>query len=159
MFMCEPSRLAASTFKRHRTTLIQQVAAQTLIEYSTTKRISPEQFVDVLTRSTLSARRPVDKPECVKGMVKHADITVTAWRGELLVGVARSVTDYNYCCYLSDLAVDQAFQRTGIGRELVRLTKEQIGPHCKLLLFSAPGMETYYAHIGFENNSNGWVME
>ena len=84
---------------------------------------------------------------------------MTAWSDGVLVGVARSVTDYSYCCYVSDLAVDEAFQRTGIGKELLQITKRQVGPECKLLLFSAPGAEEYYSHIGFENNSDGWVLE
>jgi len=72
--------------------------------------------------------------------------------------VARSVTDFGYCCYLSDLAVDASLQRSGIGRQLVRLTKEQLGPKCNLILLSAPGASSYYAHIGFERHPSAWVL-
>jgi len=91
------------------------------------------------------------------GMVAHADLTVTAWDNDHLVGVARSVTDFSYCCYVSDLAVDENCQRQGIGKELLRLTKSQVGSKCKLLLFAAPSADSYYSQIGFERNEFGWV--
>ena len=93
------------------------------IQYETTRLIGDEEFVDLLTRSTLAERRPVDDPKCIKAMLEHANLLCTAWDGEKLVGVARSVTDFEYCCYLSDLAVDAAYQKQGIGRELIRLTQ------------------------------------
>jgi len=130
-----------------------------MIRYAVDNSITADEFTDLLERSGLATRRPIHDRACVEGMVAHADITATAWSDDLLVGVARSVTDYSYCCYVSDLAVDRAFQRTGIGRCLLDLTQEQIGPRCKLLLFSAPDAESYYPHIGFYRNSNGWVRE
>ena len=78
---------------------------------------------------------------------------------ELLVGVARSVTDFHYCCYLSDLAVDQAVQDKGIGRELIRHTREQLGPRCKLILLSAPAAVGYYPHIGFTQHNSAWILQ
>jgi GNAT superfamily N-acetyltransferase len=128
------------------------------IRYKTDTRITPAEFIDVLRRSTLADRRPVEDRECIALMLQHADLLVTAWLGETLVGVARSVTDFGYCCYLSDLAVDASLQRSGIGRQLVRLTKEQLGPKCNLILLSAPGASSYYAHIGFERHPSAWVL-
>ena len=130
-----------------------------MIRYAVNDAIDADQFVGLLERSGLAPRRPVHDRACVEGMVEHADITVTAWSEGLLVGVARSVTDYSYCCYVSDLAVDRAFQRIGIGKQLLDLTQAQVGPLCKLLLFSAPDAQSYYPHIGFHNNPNGWVRE
>ena len=130
-----------------------------MIRYETDAPISADQFIDLLDRSGLAARRPVDDRTCIEGMVENADITVTAWHDEVLVGIARSVTDYSYCCYVSDLAVDRALQRSGIGKQLLDLTRAQVGPRCKLLLFSAPSAQSYYPHVGFENNPNGWVRE
>lgn len=128
------------------------------LRFSSTDQISAEQFRDVLQRSTLAERRPVDDPACLAGMLTHADLLVTCWDGEALVGVARSVTDFSYCCYLSDLAVDQSYQRSGIGRELIRLTQQAIGPRCKLILLSAPAAVNYYPRIGFTNHPSAWVM-
>ena len=130
-----------------------------MIRYAVDVSVTADQFIDLLERSGLAARRPVHDRVCIEGMVAHADVTATAWHEDLLVGVARSVTDYSYCCYVSDLAVDRAFQRNGIGRRLLDLTQEQVGPLCKLLLFSAPAAHSYYPHIGFYNNPNGWVRE
>jgi GNAT superfamily N-acetyltransferase len=129
-----------------------------LTEYRVGEAISAEQFVDVLRRSSLAERRPVDDPESIAGMLRHADLLVTAWQAGQLVGVARSVTDFSYCCYLSDLAVDRAFQRTGIGRELIRRTREQLGPRCMLILLSAPAAARYYPHLGFARHDSAWVL-
>ena len=129
------------------------------IEYTAERTISATEFVDLLKRSTLAERRPVDNVECIDLMVRHADLMVTAWSGDSLVGVARSVTDFGYCCYLSDLAVDRSFQRSGIGRQLIRLTQQQLGPQCKLILLSAPAASDYYPHIGFTQHQSAWVLQ
>jgi GNAT superfamily N-acetyltransferase len=129
-----------------------------LIDYRVIESMLPEQFIGVLQRSSLAERRPVDQPDCIEGMLRHADLLVTAWQGEQLVGIARSVTDFNYCCYLSDLAVDQKFHRMGIGRELIRKTRQQLGPECMLILLAAPAAEDYYPHIGFTRHESAWVL-
>jgi ribosomal protein S18 acetylase RimI-like enzyme len=129
-----------------------------MTDYRVGEAISPEQFIDVLRRSSLADRRPVDDPDCIAGMLRHADLVVTAWQNGHLVGVARSVTDFTYCCYLSDLAVDQGVQRQGIGRELIRNTREQLGPGCTIVLLSAPAATDYYPRIGFTRHASAWVL-
>lgn len=129
-----------------------------MITYSTDP-ITPAQFVDLLVRSTLGERRPIDDPDAIDGMVRNAGLTVTAWDGELLIGVARSVTDFTYCCYLSDLAVDAAYQRRGIGVELMAQTQERLGPRCKIILLAAPAAADYYGHVGFDHNPRCWVLD
>jgi len=126
------------------------------VTYAIEKALSAEEFVDVLKRSGLARRRPVDKPDVIRGMVENAALTVTA-RGPAgtLVGVARSVTDFAYCCYLSDLAVDRAYQGQGIGKELMRRTKEAAGgDKVSLLLLSAPDAMSYYPKAGLEKFDN-----
>ena len=127
------------------------------IEYNA--GISIEQFIDVLNRSTLGQRRPVDDRECMEGMVKNANLLVTAWEGERLVGVARSFTDFVYACYLSDLAVDVAYQRTGIGKRLITETQKSLGPRCKITLIAAPAARDYYPAIGFVQNPDCWELK
>ncbi len=129
-----------------------------MISYHNNKEITPSQFIDVLRRSTLAERRPVDDEACIAGMLEHADLLVTAWQDGLLVGVARSVTDFSYCCYLSDLAVDEALQHHGIGRELIRQTRNQLGPRCKIILLAAPAAAAYYPRIGFTQHNSAWVL-
>lgn len=129
-----------------------------MIDYSTSRALGTDEFIDVLRRSTLAERRPVDDPECIAAMLANADLTVTAWEGDRLVGVARSVTDFSYCCYLSDLAVDAHFQGQGIGRELIRQTRALLGPKCKLILLAAPNASSYYPHIGLEKHPSAWVL-
>jgi predicted N-acetyltransferase YhbS len=95
----------------------------------------------------------------MQGMLDNSDLTVTAWDGELLVGISRSVTDFHYACYLSDLAVHRDYQRSGVGKRLQALTQEQLGPKCNLILLAAPAANAYYAHVGFSNNQRCWVLE
>lgn len=129
------------------------------IEYAINEPITTDQFIELLTRSTLSERRPVDNRECLSGMISNSNLTVTAWHEGELVGIARSVTDFHYACYLSDLAVHQKFQKQGIGKHLQSLTQEQLGPECKLILIAAPAAHAYYEHIGFTHNPRCWVLE
>jgi GNAT superfamily N-acetyltransferase len=128
------------------------------IHYDASRRISAAQFIDVLRRSTLAERRPVDDSAAIDAMLKHADVLCTAWDADLLVGVARSLTDFLYCCYLSDLAVDEAYQKRGIGRELIALTQTQLGPKAKLILLAAPKAEAYYPRIGFDHMRSAWML-
>ncbi|WP_337175712.1 GNAT family N-acetyltransferase [Paludisphaera sp.] len=120
--------------------------------------ITPEEFVDVLTRSTLAERRAVDRPDAMLGMLENADVIATARDDGRLVGVSRALTDRHFCTYLSDLAVDVAYQGRGIGRELIRLTHEAAGRHTTLILLAAPKARTYYPHIGMEPHDSCWVI-
>ncbi|PTY04950.1 GNAT family N-acetyltransferase [Opitutaceae bacterium EW11] len=128
------------------------------LDYSSSRPITPEQFIDVLRRSTLSERRPVDDRRCIEAMLKHANLLCTAWDGELLVGAARSVTDFEYCCYLSDLAVDAAYQKRGVGRALIEATRSRLGPKAKIILLAAPKAEGYYPKVGFDAHRSAWIL-
>ena len=97
------------------------------IEYAVNRPITVEEFLEVLQRSALGQRRPVHDRRCLQGMLENSNLLVTAYHEGKLVGVVRSVTDFHYCCYLSDLAVDAAFQRQGIGKQLICLTRAQLG--------------------------------
>lgn len=129
-----------------------------MIEYKTNTKISLSQFRNVLTRSALGERRPVDDAECLEGMLENADLIVTAWDSNRLVGIARSVTDFHYCCYLSDLAVDGNYQRKGIGKKLISETQRNLKQRCKLILIAAPAANEYYRHIGFTNTDRCWIL-
>ncbi|WP_193164833.1 GNAT family N-acetyltransferase [Microbulbifer hainanensis] len=129
------------------------------IEYRLNHPVTAQQFIELLRHSTLAERRPVDDLDCMQGMLDNADLTVTAWRGDELVGIARAVTDFHYCCYLSDLAVHRDLQRAGIGRKLQAMTRAQLGPRCKLILLAAPAANDYYPQIGYSHNPRCWVLE
>jgi len=128
-------------------------------EYKINAPIETEQFISLLKSSTLGERRPLEDRECIEGMLANSNLTVSAWMGNKLVGIARSVTDLHYACYLSDLAVSQEHQREGIGKRLQMLTQEQLGPRCKLILIAAPAANAYYEQIGFTQNPRCWVLE
>ncbi|MCK6511609.1 GNAT family N-acetyltransferase [Myxococcota bacterium] len=121
--------------------------------------LSLEAFVDILHRSTLALRRPVADRELIAGMLRHADLIVTARLDGQLIGVSRAISDFSYCTYLSDLAVDQAHQGKGIGRVLIRKTHEAAGLHTSLILIAAPKAETYYPHIGMRPHPSCWVAD
>jgi GNAT superfamily N-acetyltransferase len=127
------------------------------IAYSTHRTITVEQFRELLVASTLGERRPVDEPERLGAMLKHATLLVTAWDGDLLVGVSRCLCDFAFANYCSDLAVRHSHQKLGIGRELLRLSLETGG--CKLILLSAPKAVAYYPHIGLTQHPSAWTLD
>ena len=131
---------------------------RTDIEYRENEPISVDQAIDLYRRSTLGERRPVGRPDIFEGMLRNASLTVTAWRGDQLVGIARSLTDFTYVAYLADLAVDAAFQRQGIGRRLIEETRRRLGLECMIVLLAAPKANEYYAKLGFEHNPRAWVL-
>lgn len=128
------------------------------ILYQLEPNLSSTEFIDVLVRSTLSERRPVHEPQTIERMLDNADVIVTARLEELLIGVSRAITDFAYCTYLSDLAVDESYQGRGIGRELIRKTHEAAGFNTSLILLSAPKAQTYYQHIGMTKHDSCWLI-
>lgn len=117
-----------------------------------------DQAIDLYNRSTLGERRPVDRPDIFEGMLKNADVTITAWVGERLVGIARTLTDFTYVAYLADLAVDSEFQKMGIGTRLIDETRQRLRPECMIVLLAAPNANDYYPKIGFEHNPRAWML-
>jgi predicted GNAT superfamily acetyltransferase len=129
------------------------------IIYRSDISITAQQFIDVLKRSTLSQRRPVDDKNRIEKMLAHGNVLITAWRGDQLIGVSRALTDFSFCCYLSDLAVDEAYQHQGIGKQLVYLTHEAAGHQTSLTLLAAPAATTYYPKIGMEKFDHCFVIK
>lgn len=128
------------------------------IRYQIENEITLLEFVSLLNRSTLGERRPIDDEDRLKAMLKHANLIVTARDGELLVGVSRSLSDFSFCTYLSDLAVDESYQKRGIGKELIRETKKA-APLAKLILLSAPKAIAYYPKIGMTRHEHCYILE
>lgn len=136
------------------------------IQYEIESDLSAKEFVEVLQRSTLAQRRPVDQIETIEAMLRGATVIVTARvaaesangvSSRKLVGVSRAITDGAYCTYLSDLAVDVEFQRKGIGRELINRTHSAAGLSTTLILLSAPQAQTYYPRIGMAKHDSCWT--
>ena len=127
------------------------------IEYRVNAALTPEELAGVFERSGIA--RPVDDTERLRKMLAHANLTVTAWDGDALVGVARALSDFSWCCYLSDLAVDKAYQHQGIGRELIARVRAEAGEDANFLLLSAPEAMDYYPKIGLGAVTNGWMWK
>ncbi len=114
-------------------------------------------MIDLYKSCTLGARRPVDDPQRMLDMLKGANLIITAWDREQLVGIGRSLSDFSYVTYLSDLAVRESHQGLGIGKELLRRTQEAAGPSVHVVLIAAPGVEDYYRKLGLQLRS-GFVL-
>ncbi|NWG29395.1 MAG: GNAT family N-acetyltransferase [Ignavibacteriaceae bacterium] len=126
--------------------------------YKVEKNLDSSEFIDVLNRSTLGEGRPVDDLDRIKKMCQNANLIVTARLNGNLIGVARSVTDFVYCTYLSYLAVDKAYQKKGIGKRLIEETKKQT-PQAKLILLSAPAAIDYYPKIGMKKHNQCFIID
>lgn len=120
--------------------------------------LTASEFRAILVASTLSERRPAADLARLENMLRFADLIITARDEGRLVGLARAITDFSYCCYLSDLAVDVAYQRRGIGKRLIEETHRAAGEGTTLILISAPAAQSYYPKIGMKHQTNCWVI-
>jgi GNAT superfamily N-acetyltransferase len=126
------------------------------ITYKVNAEINAEELSSVFRASGI--KRPVDDLPRLGRMIDHADILISAWDGIKLVGIARAITDFSYCCYLSDLAVDKNYQKNGIGKELIALLKDELGEEVALLLLASQEAMEYYPRIGFNEIDNGFKI-
>ena len=129
-----------------------------MIEYKIESNLSAEEFVDVLNDSSLGERRPVADIPRIQKMIDNANLIVTARDNGKLIGVSRSVSDFSYCTYLSDLAIRKQYQKRGIGKELIRQTK-LAGGQAKLILLSAPAAVDYYPRLGMKSHPHCFMLD
>ena len=129
-----------------------------MIEYKHDIELSTDQALDLYVDSTLGERRPVDERDRFAAMLRNANLTITAWDGDLLVGISRCVTDWVWTTYLADLAVRLSYQKQGIGKELMRRT-QAAAPEARLLLLAAPAAADYYGHVGFKHMPSAWWLQ
>lgn len=129
-----------------------------MITYQIENDLNVEEFIQVLVNSTLGERRPIEEPDRISKMLQYGNLIITARHNGKLVGVARSLTDFSFCTYLSDLAVDDAYQKKGIGKELIRLTKKE-SPKAKLILLAAPKAINYYPKVGMTQWEQCYVLD
>ncbi len=128
------------------------------IEFSIEPQLSAKEFQSILIASTLAERRPAQDLARLDTMLRQADLIVTARDAGRLIGISRAVTDFSYCCYLSDLAVDERYQRRGIGKRLIAETHLAAGLNTTLILVAAPAAEGYYPRIGMKHLSSCWII-
>ncbi len=135
-----------------------QANAQMNIAYRDDAEMTVDTAIDLYRRSTLGQRRPVDRPDIFAKMIGNASLTITAWHGDRLVGIARTLTDFSYVAYLADLAVDAEYQKQGIGTRLIDETRKRLGRECMVVLLAAPNANDYYPKLGFEHNPRAWIL-
>ncbi len=126
------------------------------ISYSITKIPLPEQVIELYDNSGLS--RPTNDYERIKKMLENSNLIVTAWKDELLIGIARCITDWVWSCYLADLAVRDEFKKEGIGKKLIELTQEKVGEQSIVLLLSVPSAMEYYPKVGFIKQESSFII-
>jgi predicted N-acetyltransferase YhbS len=132
---------------------------ESMIEYRVGNNLDLDEVIDLYRASTLGERRPVDDREAMAAMIEHANLVVTAWDGPRLVGISRSLTDFLYVAYLSDLAVRDSHQKSGIGKALIARTRRCLGPKSSIVLLAAPKAAEYYPQIGFTKHGSAWVLK
>ncbi|OKS85654.1 GNAT family N-acetyltransferase [Mucilaginibacter polytrichastri] len=126
------------------------------ITYKTDVKPTTQQIIDLYNSAGLN--RPTDDADRIGKIYENSNLVITAWDGDLLVGVSRTLTDFYYCSYLADLAIKLEYQKEGIGKKLVALTKETLGDQCMMLLLSAPTAMEYYPKIGMDTVKNGFII-
>ena len=129
------------------------------ISFSSTALVTADQAIDLYIRSTLGERRPVHNRQTFIDMYRHANLIISAWDKNVLIGVARTLTDFSYVAYLSDLAVDVQYQRQGIGKRLIEETKAALGDECMIVLLAAPKATDYYEPLGFKRHPSAWTLK
>ncbi|MBP1989337.1 GNAT family N-acetyltransferase [Paenibacillus eucommiae] len=127
-----------------------------MIIYSEEKVQDAKDVAEVFKNSGI--KRPYEDHDRIQRMIDNSDVLITAWMDGKMIGLARALTDFAYCCYLSDLAVDINYQKHGIGRKLVKLLRDKIGDECSLVLLAAPGAVEYYPRIGFARADKAFVI-
>lgn len=127
------------------------------IEYKINKPLQVTAIIEVFQSSGI--KRPVEDTERIKTMFQNSNLVVSAWISGKLIGISRALTDFAYCCYLSDLAVKKEHQRKGIGKRLIEITKETIGDKATLTLLAAPTAIAYYPKIGLEKADNSFIIK
>ncbi|HMW53886.1 MAG TPA: GNAT family N-acetyltransferase [Zoogloea sp.] len=127
------------------------------IEYRHNFPLNPADVARVFDAAGL--KRPTDNIPRIARMFAASNLVISAWESGVLVGVCRALTDYSYCCYLSDLAVDRAYQKRGIGKALVRHVQDVIGDEVSLVLLSAPDALSYYPSVGFCRAENAFLIK
>ena len=122
--------------------------------FKVSEPLLPEQLAEVFRLSGL--KRPYNDLERMGKMLDQADVLISCWDGDRVVGVARAITDYCYCCYLSDLAVVKEYQKRNIGKDLVQLLQETLGDQVAIVLLSSEEALAFYPQIGFEQANNAF---
>jgi GNAT superfamily N-acetyltransferase len=119
-----------------------------MISYQVELALGLNEFQFILEDSGLSARRPMEDPQLLERMLLGSNLLITARSDGQLVGFLRGLSDFCYRSFIADLAVSQAYQRKGIGRQLLKIAREQ-APEARLILFSAEDALPFYQKLGF----------
>ena len=127
-----------------------------MIKYLKNVDLNLEDIILVFEKSSIN--RPIGNKKRIKSMFDNSNLVISAWDEDKLVGLCRALTDFSYCCYLSDLAIDIDYQRQGIGRTMIDLVKKEISDEVALILLSSPSAMSFYPKVGFGKIENGFII-
>jgi len=118
------------------------------ITFAEKKDLDPTKLVRLYHQAPWAKGRTL---EDAREMLRHTDVAVTAWDGDLLIGFGRVLTDYVYRATIWDVIVDKAYQRQGIGADIV----QRILNHPRLkkveLFWLCTRMPGFYEKLGFSS--------
>lgn len=129
-----------------------------MIEYRVGNKLDANKVVALYEASALAEHRPIRNPDRMAAMLERANLIVTAWDGEIIVGILRALSDFAFVTYVSDVAVHSDYQRRGIGRELIRIAQREGGSNAHIVLLANPKNAEYYQHVGFTLHSSAWIL-
>ncbi len=118
------------------------------ITFSEKKNLDPAKLVRLYQQAPWTKGRTL---EDAREMLRHTDVAVTAWDGDLLVGFGRVLTDYVYRATIWDVIVDKTYQRRGVGANVI----QRILTHPRLkkveLFWLCTRMPGFYEKLGFSS--------
>ncbi|MEO6903155.1 MAG: GNAT family N-acetyltransferase [Bacteroidia bacterium] len=127
------------------------------IQFKVNAKVTADDVITIFKDSGID--RPINDSIRMKNILDNSNLIVTAWDGIELIGIARSITDYHYCCYLSDIAVKKKYQKAGIGRSLIEITQNTVGDQTMLILIATNTTMEYYQKSGFDKIENGLLIK
>jgi GNAT superfamily N-acetyltransferase len=96
-------------------------------------------------------------PGTLASAIRGSSFVATArTEGGGLVGLARAVSDDATICYLQDILVDPAFQKSGVGRALLQAVQKRYGHVRQMVLITdnKPEQRAFYETLGFTEGSD-----
>ena len=98
--------------------------------------------------------KPIAGAARLQVMIDETQLVLSVWDDEHLIGFARCLTDFEYCCYLSDILILPAYEGHQIGRQLIATLQAYIGPRVTLSLRAADSAVGFYERINLPHADN-----
>lgn len=122
------------------------------------ERISAGEYIDFLKRTDLGSQYPKERfNERIEKLVKNVSISLVARNEDgLIVGVLFAITDFAYWLFLTDLGVDRAYVRQGIGKKLIKTAHEIAGGEKDIAIYTVANENAiqFYEKLGMKKSDD-----